>query len=170
MPLAVWFRHRRLSVLAEVCLNLIFTESGRPTYSPAAAAAAKAKEEEDRKLAEEAARVLSEEDEKRKSRTKIVSDLDERAPRSEDGELILKRREVHSGRALTVSTGNYSICRALVASSTCPLLNRLFLLVLSQWSGPSRKNRLLRPQPWSVSCGTRKPKWIGFVNVSRLPI
>lgn len=34
-----------------------------------------------------------------------LRDKNERAPRSENGELILRRREVHSGRALTVSSG-----------------------------------------------------------------
>lgn len=84
-----------------------FAESGRPMYSPAAAAVAKAKEEEDRRLAEEAAREVAEENEKRKSRTRLLAASEEKAPRSADGELIIKRREVHSGRALTVSTGKF---------------------------------------------------------------
>ena len=88
--------------------GILFLESGRPVYSPAAAALAKAQEEEDRRIAEEEARVIAEEDEKRKSRTRILAALEERAPRSEDGELIIKRREVHSGRALTVSTGTFA--------------------------------------------------------------
>lgn len=36
-------------------------------------------------------------------------DLEQRAPRSPDGELVLKRREVHSGRAMTVSTVEWSV-------------------------------------------------------------
>jgi hypothetical protein len=32
-----------------------------------------------------------------------------RAPRSSDGELILRRREIHSGRSLTVSTVEWSV-------------------------------------------------------------
>ena len=36
-------------------------------------------------------------------------DLEKRAPRNENGELMLKRREVHSGRALTVSTVEWSV-------------------------------------------------------------
>jgi indole-3-glycerol phosphate synthase len=36
-------------------------------------------------------------------------DTEEKAPRDENGELILKRREVHSGRALTVSTVEWSV-------------------------------------------------------------
>jgi len=31
------------------------------------------------------------------------------APRSDDGELILKRREIHSGRAISVSTVQWSV-------------------------------------------------------------
>lgn len=45
--------------------------------------------------------------------------LEEKAPRSEDGELILRRREVHSGRALTVSTVEWSVAeKQATASST----------------------------------------------------
>lgn len=92
-------------IFASVCATS--SESGRPRYSPAAAASAKKRKEEDRKQAEEAARAVEEEDEKRKSRTKTMAGMEEKAPRSEDGELIIKRREVHSGRALTVSTGMF---------------------------------------------------------------
>ncbi|CAB9499032.1 Indole-3-glycerol phosphate synthase [Seminavis robusta] len=97
---------------------LFGSKSGRPIYSPAAAAAAKAKAEEDRKIAEEAARAVAEEDEKRKIRTKTVETLGGKAPRSEDGELILKRREVHSGRALTVSTVEWSVAEKQATPSS----------------------------------------------------
>jgi indole-3-glycerol phosphate synthase len=44
--------------------------------------------------------------------------LTSKAPRGEDGELILKRREIHSGRALTVSTVEWSVAeKTAVASS-----------------------------------------------------
>ena len=33
----------------------------------------------------------------------------EKAPRAPDGELILRRREIHSGRSLTVSTVEWSV-------------------------------------------------------------
>ena len=36
-------------------------------------------------------------------------DLEKKAPRDKNGELVLKRREVHSGRALTVSTVEWSV-------------------------------------------------------------
>ena len=36
-------------------------------------------------------------------------DLDEKAPRDEKGELILRRREIHSGRAISVSTVEWSV-------------------------------------------------------------
>jgi indole-3-glycerol phosphate synthase len=50
---------------------------------------------------------------------KAPTALKEKAPRSEDGELILKRREVHSGRALTVSTVEWSVAeKQATASST----------------------------------------------------
>jgi indole-3-glycerol phosphate synthase len=38
-----------------------------------------------------------------------LSNQNERAPRLENGELILRRREVHSGRALTVSSVEWSV-------------------------------------------------------------
>lgn len=41
---------------------------------------------------------------KHKSPTK-----EQKAPRSSDGELILRRREIHSGRSLTVSTVEWSV-------------------------------------------------------------
>jgi indole-3-glycerol phosphate synthase len=44
--------------------------------------------------------------------------LKEKAPRSEDGELILKRREVHSGRALTVSTVEWSVAEKTATPSS----------------------------------------------------
>ena len=34
---------------------------------------------------------------------------EQKAPRSSDGELILRRREIHSGRSLTVSTVEWSV-------------------------------------------------------------
>jgi predicted Zn-dependent protease len=78
-------------------------------YSPVAAARARAQEDKDRKEAEEAARVVAEEDEKRRRRAKSIASSREKAPRLENGELMIKRREVHSGRALTVSTGKFTL-------------------------------------------------------------
>lgn len=83
------------------------------------AAAKRAEDEKEREKAEAAERAVAEEDEKRKQRVKALVDLDEKAPRSEDGELIIKRREIHSGRALTVSTVEWSVAeKTAKASST----------------------------------------------------
>ena len=50
--------------------------------------------------------------------TKNVSST-EKAPRAENGELILKRREIHAGRALTVSTVEWSVAdKAATPTST----------------------------------------------------
>ena len=38
-----------------------------------------------------------------------VPDTDVPAPRSDNGELIVRRREIHSGRALTVSNVEWSV-------------------------------------------------------------
>ena len=93
-------------------------ESGRPIFSPAQALADEAYAEEQRALEEEAARQLAAEDRKRKSRSKSFN-IEKRAPRDERGELIIKRREVHSGRALTVSTVEWSVAeKAATPTST----------------------------------------------------
>mmetsp|Transcript_985 Transcript_985/g.1340 ORF Transcript_985/g.1340 Transcript_985/m.1340 type:complete len:347 (+) Transcript_985:217-1257(+) len=45
--------------------------------------------------------------------------MNEKAPRTDDGELILKRREIHSGRALTVSTVEWSVAeKTAIPTST----------------------------------------------------
>jgi hypothetical protein len=46
------------------------------------------------------------------------SQNEKKAPRSEDGELILKRREVHSGRAMTVSSVQWSVAENLATPSS----------------------------------------------------
>lgn len=89
---------------------LIGSRTGRPIYSPAGIAHEKAalKEQEAQQAADAVA--LAAEDEKRSNTgAKVPSEKNKSAPRSEDGELILKRREVHSGRSLTVSTVEWSV-------------------------------------------------------------
>jgi indole-3-glycerol phosphate synthase len=89
---------------------LIGSRTGRPIYSPAGIAHEQAvlKEQEAQQEAEAVA--LAAEDEKRSNgSSKAPSEMNKSAPRSEDGELILKRREVHSGRSLTVSTVEWSV-------------------------------------------------------------
>lgn len=92
------------------------SKSGRPRFSPAAAAATVAKETEDKEAVEQA---FTKEDAGSENQAKTVTASDEKAPRSEDGELILKRREIHSGRAMTVSTVEWSVAeRTATPSST----------------------------------------------------
>ena len=52
---------------------------------------------------------MEEEDEKRRLLTSSPLQLEKRAPRDDNGELLLKRREVHSGRAISVSTVEWSV-------------------------------------------------------------
>ncbi|KAL7546772.1 hypothetical protein ACHAWF_010106 [Thalassiosira exigua] len=88
------------------------SKSKRPFYSPrkakedaANAAALKAEEES-------AERQLAAEDDKRTLMSKNFGSSDDSAaaaPRSENGELVVRRREVHSGRALSVSTVEWSV-------------------------------------------------------------
>lgn len=91
---------------------LIGSKTDRPIYSPANAAAEQdslKKESDSAETGEET--LASENDEGLLRTTKSSVDLksNARAPRSEDGELIIKRREVHSGRALKVSTVEWSV-------------------------------------------------------------
>jgi len=46
-------------------------------------------------------------------KTTVSEEIDGASPRKENGELLLKRREVHSGRALTVSTVEWSVAENL---------------------------------------------------------
>ncbi|KAL7435292.1 hypothetical protein ACHAXM_004624 [Skeletonema potamos] len=86
------------------------SKTKRPIYSPyqaqrdaIKAAAAKAE-------ADAADKELAAEDEKRSRMSKSSFGSESAAaPRSETGELIVKRREVHSGRALSVSTVEWSV-------------------------------------------------------------
>jgi len=86
------------------------SKTKRPFYSPqkakaeaANAAALKAEEES-------AEQQLSAEDEKRTLMSKnFGSDGAVTAPRAENGELVVRRREIHSGRAMSVSTVEWSV-------------------------------------------------------------
>ena len=91
---------------------LLGSKSGRPVYSPVAAAAEQLAKAEEEAAEKAAAAAFAAEEAKRDQRamTSAVSTVvKESAPRSEDGELILKRREVHSGRAMTVSSVEWSV-------------------------------------------------------------
>ena len=88
---------------------LLSSKSSRPVYSAVAAAAEKAALAEQEALERRAQELIEAEDERRRQRATGLQELDSKAPRSEDGELILKRREVHSGRAMTVSTVEWSV-------------------------------------------------------------
>ena len=103
------------------------SKSKRPFYSPgmakieaANAAAVKAEEES-------ASRELAAEGESRPlGSEKFASDAAERsdatggrgAPRSEIGELVVRRREIHSGRALSVSTVEWSVAEKTARPGT----------------------------------------------------
>lgn len=82
------------------CYALIGSKSRRPVYSVT-------KTSEEIEQAEQ--RVKEEEEAERVAAANNDSDEDKPSPRSEDGELIIKRREIHSGRALTVSTVQWSV-------------------------------------------------------------
>lgn len=95
----------------------MLADSGRPMFDSAkeaaeeAAAAVEAAEKAAVEAAEKAAKTdaLDTEQAKREARGKSLVQLEGRAPRDENGELIFKRREVHSGRAISVSTVEWSV-------------------------------------------------------------
>ena len=94
------------------CFALFGSKSGRPVYSPSQAAAAAKRRLEKAALNKNAGgdAETDEDDQASAVVRAIVEDEDSpAAPRQEDGELVLKRREVHSGRALTVSTVEWSV-------------------------------------------------------------
>eukprot|EP00584_Thalassiosira_punctigera_P005215 CAMPEP_0172539264 /NCGR_PEP_ID=MMETSP1067-20121228/10493_1 /TAXON_ID=265564 ORGANISM="Thalassiosira punctigera, Strain Tpunct2005C2" /NCGR_SAMPLE_ID=MMETSP1067 /ASSEMBLY_ACC=CAM_ASM_000444 /LENGTH=1050 /DNA_ID=CAMNT_0013324915 /DNA_START=135 /DNA_END=3287 /DNA_ORIENTATION=- len=91
------------------------SKTKRPFYSPRKAkaeavdaAALKAEEES-------AERELAAEDEKRTLMSKTFGgdESSAAAPRSEDGELVVRRREIHSGRAMSVSTVEWSVAEKM---------------------------------------------------------
>lgn len=88
---------------------LLGSRSDRPMYNPADAALQRAAREEEEAAQALQAEIQAAEDAKRKQRAIGIAALSSKAPRKLDGELVLKRREVHSGRALTVSTVEWSV-------------------------------------------------------------
>ncbi len=102
------------------CYALIGSKSNRPIYSAANASEQKRLEEEKISEDEEAERAAAALNEKRLKNAKELVDMDENkpAPRSENGELIIKRREIHSGRALTVSAVQWSVAEKMAKPSS----------------------------------------------------
>lgn len=85
------------------------SKSGRPIFNAADAALQRAAQKEEEAAEALQAQMEAAEDEKRKLRAKDIASSATKAPRRPDGELVLKRREVHSGRAMTVSTVEWSV-------------------------------------------------------------
>eukprot|EP00529_Nitzschia_sp_RCC80_P002944 CAMPEP_0113454684 /NCGR_PEP_ID=MMETSP0014_2-20120614/7989_1 /TAXON_ID=2857 /ORGANISM="Nitzschia sp." /LENGTH=1078 /DNA_ID=CAMNT_0000346095 /DNA_START=45 /DNA_END=3281 /DNA_ORIENTATION=- /assembly_acc=CAM_ASM_000159 len=85
---------------------LLGSKSNRPTYTA-------------RKPAKSEAGPVDDEAEESTSETHMSYDATtKKAPRDGDGELILKRREVHSGRAMTVSTVEWSVAEKTATPSS----------------------------------------------------
>lgn len=96
---------------------VIGSKSNRPTYSAAKAAADKASAIERKTVEKREEERLAEEDRVRVAKSRSF-EVDKKAPRDDKGELILKRREVHSGRALTVSTVEWSVQESMATPSS----------------------------------------------------
>ncbi|KAG7357012.1 indole-3-glycerol phosphate synthase [Nitzschia inconspicua] len=87
---------------------LIGSKSNRPTFHPA-------NDSLDVKSDQSLPGDTSDE---KSSISQAYVDVEKRAPRDSKGELILKRREVHSGRALTVSTVEWSVAEKAALPSS----------------------------------------------------
>lgn len=92
---------------------LIGSKSNRPAYSPKKSGAYEAAGKDEIEEDEEAA-----EDRKRGEKMKSFDSEEKKAPRDERGELVLKRREVHSGRAMTVSTVEWSVAENMATPTS----------------------------------------------------
>ncbi|KAL7468237.1 hypothetical protein ACHAXS_008463 [Conticribra weissflogii] len=96
------------------CYVMFRSKTKRPFFSPKQAtidAADAAAAEAEAKAAE---MELAAEDEKRSTMSKSSFGSEGRvAPRSSDGELIVRRREIHSGRSLSVSTVEWSVAEKM---------------------------------------------------------
>lgn len=84
------------------------SETDRPIYVPGTKAIEAAKASDEKAYLEAEEKRIEKEAGEREQRLKSF-DTDAKAPRDVDGELILRRREVHSGRAMTVSAVEWSV-------------------------------------------------------------
>ncbi len=82
------------------CYVLVGSKSNRPIYSHA-----QAMEQKKSQIIEEQKEAIVDDE----TPGQLFSDENKPAPRSEEGELIVRRREIHSGRALTVSNVEWSV-------------------------------------------------------------
>lgn len=122
------------------CYAIIGSKSDRPVYSSAMAKAEREAAEQKAKEDEIASRLAAAEEKKRSNIAKGFVDSDgSPAPRSEDGELILKRREIHSGRALTVSAVEWSVAEKTAFPSST--------LEGFMWEKETEVDRLRERQP-----------------------
>jgi len=96
---------------------LIGSKSNRPIYSPAKSDEYKT-EDEERQQVEEEELASAMEDKAREEKLKSFDMDEKKAPRDERGELILKRREVHSGRAMLVSTVEWSVAENMATPTS----------------------------------------------------
>lgn len=95
---------------------LIGSKSNRPSYCPTKSAACDTDSEVEIKQEKEFELVAGDTSFQEKPKS---FDLEEkRAPRDERGELILKRREVHSGRAMLVSTVEWSVAENMATPTS----------------------------------------------------
>jgi indole-3-glycerol phosphate synthase len=95
---------------------LFGSKSNRPIYSPKKSIAYETKVEEEIKQEEEDNLKVAAE--KRKKKIQSLDLEEKKAPRDERGELILKRREIHSGRAISVSTVEWSVAENMATPTS----------------------------------------------------
>jgi indole-3-glycerol phosphate synthase len=141
---------------------LIGSKSGRPIFTPKRSVGHDAQADgEDLEESD-----LAMEEKARQERAKSF-DTEKKAPRDENGELILKRREIHSGRALTVSTVEWSVAENMAKPTS--------ILEGFMWDKETEVDRFRERVPlanllsqWKLSLtdpSTPKPRdWIGPIK------
>ena len=147
------------------------SKTKRPFYSPRKAKAEAAKAAALKAEEESAEKDLAAEDEKRTLMSKNFGGGEEAssvaAPRSEDGELIVRRREIHSGRSMSVSTVEWSVAEKTAKPTST--------LEMYMWEKETQVDRLrerislalLMSQTKMAMQDPTKPKprdWIGPVK------
>lgn len=91
------------------CYAVLGSKSNRPVYSNSQAAVEQVENETDVGL------LINDGSLEQNS---IENEEENPAPRSDDGELIIRRREIHSGRALTVSAVEWSVAEKIAKPSS----------------------------------------------------
>jgi len=164
------------------CYALIGSKSNRPIHNSAGGKKKENKELESESSSKNGASVIDKIDPI--SNDQYINDDSKPAPRSEDGELMLKRRDVHSGRALSVSSVEWSVAENIATPTSTlegfmwdketevdrfrervPLINLVSQCKLATLD-PSKMN----PRDWagSIKLASQNSKFVIIPEIKRL--